>query len=215
MGRAGLERPCKTRVSPDGVGTSVWTGAGRYSHTFEPTSPNDSWSAIHEDGRVSCRTRRCYVVLLRAISNVKMQPFREALADLGFKDVESFGMSGNFFFRAGCLDKSTLERRIEARLGVTAFVRTHSELARIVTEDPVGSSVLILSRPPTAARRRAFARLDFAPPRPVLRGSTVYFVHPARLRGKRVPFDFELALDVPGTTRSARVVRQLVARSKP
>ena len=43
---------------------------------------------------------RCYLVLLRAITNVPMKPFRDAMQDMGFTDVESYGMSGNLLFDA-------------------------------------------------------------------------------------------------------------------
>ena len=33
-----------------------------------------------------------YVVLLRAVSNVSMEPFREGMRGLGFTDVDSFGI---------------------------------------------------------------------------------------------------------------------------
>src|SRR5688572_18398314 len=134
---------------------------------------------------------RRYVALLRAITNVGMQPFREALEELGFTDVASYGMSGNLIFTTDRSDRATLERRIAARLGAATFVRTRAELERVVGQDPFrgqpGASVMFLARPPTAARRRALLRLDFAASRPVLHGSTLFFVHPARLRGKRTP----------------------------
>ncbi len=44
---------------------------------------------------------------------------------------------------------------------------------------------------------------------------TVFFACPARLRGKRTSLDFERALGVQGTARSARVVGQLLARLSP
>jgi uncharacterized protein (DUF1697 family) len=163
---------------------------------------------------MSSTTRRRYVALLRAISNVRMGPFRDALRELGFIDVESYGTSGNLMFTTDHLDTAVLERRIGARLDVTVLVRTRSELARVVAEDPFGSSVLFLSRPPTAARRRAFAELDFEPPRPFLRGRTAFFVYPVRLRGKRSPLDLERALGVAGTARSARVVTKLADRMR-
>jgi hypothetical protein len=70
---------------------------------------------------------------------------------------------------------------------------------------------MFLARAPTAARRRAFLALDFEEPRPVLRGRTLYYVYPARRRGRRSPFDLERALGVPGTFRTARVVGRLLA----
>jgi hypothetical protein len=153
-----------------------------------------------------------YVALLRAISNVAMQSFRRRMEALGFRDVTSYGMSGNLLFEAASSDLSSLERRISGELGTAALVWTRPNLARVLARDPLGSSVLFLKRPPTAARRRAFGRLDFEAPRPVLRGRAVFFVYPARLRGRRTPFDFERALGVQGTARSVRIVKQLLAR---
>lgn len=85
------------------------------------------------------------------------------------------------------------------------------ELARVVAQIPFECDVLFLARTPTAARRQAFLGLDFEAPQPVLRGKTIFFVHPARLPGKRSPFNFEEALGM-GTARSARVVRQILGR---
>lgn len=153
-----------------------------------------------------------YVALLRAISNVGMQPFREGLEALGFSDVTSYGMSGNLMFNTDRSDRAWLERSISAHLGVVALVRTRLELVRIVAHDPFGSSILFLARAPTAARRQAFLQLDFEGPRPVLRGRTVYSEYPARLRGRRTRLDFERFLGIPGTERSSRVVGQILKR---
>ena len=156
-----------------------------------------------------------YVALLRAISNVAMQPFRQAMEELGFTDVASYGMSGNLLFNADGSDIASLERSITVRLGAQTIVRTRTELVTVVRQDPFrdrpGASVLFLARAPTATRRQAFLELDFEEPRPVLRGRTLFFLYPSRLRGKRAPVDFERALAVKGTARSARVVRQLLA----
>ena len=134
--------------------------------------------------------RRRYVVLLRAISNVGMQSFRDAMTRLGFRDVESYGMSGNLLFTADRPDTATLERRIAAEFGTAAFVRTRPELAKIVADDPYGSTIVFLAKAPTPTRRRAFLHLDFETPRPVLRGRTLFYVYPGTLRGKRTPTRF-------------------------
>jgi Protein of unknown function (DUF1697) len=153
-----------------------------------------------------------YAAFLRAISNLAMDPFRRTMEDLGFAEVESYGMSGNLLFTAHQADRAALERRIAKRFGTAAFVRTGPELARIVGSDPFRASVLLLSHPPSPSRRRAFAQLDFEEPLPVLRGATLYFLYPARLRGKRGHFDFEVALGVSGTARSTRVLDRVLAR---
>ena len=149
-----------------------------------------------------------YVALLRAISNVSMEPFRAAMIDLGFADVSSFGMSGNLLFNTSGWEVDELEAVIRARFGTPAIVRTLADMQRIVAEDPCEDSVLFLARAPSDQRRQDFLALDFDEPRPVLRGRTVYFVHPAHVHGKRATFDFEAALGM-GTARSARVVKRI------
>jgi hypothetical protein len=88
----------------------------------------------------------------------------------------------------------------------------NSQLARVIAQDPFSSAIIFLTRTPTASRRSAFLELDFESPHPIIHGKTVYFVQPARLKGKRASFDFERALGVQGTARSAQVVRQLLSR---
>ena len=155
--------------------------------------------------------KKRYVALLRAISNLSMKPFREQMEELGFTDVESYGMSGNLLFNTKRAKVAALERIISEQFGTPAMVRTSSQVSKVIANDPFGSSILFLTRSSTASKRNQFLQLDFESPRPVLRGTTVYFVHPALLRGKRTSFDFEDALGVLGTARSAQVVRRILA----
>lgn len=157
-------------------------------------------------------SRPRYVVLLRALANMPMKPFRDALEELGFTDVASYATSGNLLFNARARDPAALERRIATRLGTAAFVRTRTEMARVVTQDPLGAIIMFLARAPAAAKRRAFLDLDFQEPHPIIRGRTVYFSVPLLLRGRRTPFDIERALDVKGTFRTERVAAVLLAR---
>lgn len=156
--------------------------------------------------------RRGYVALLRAISNLPMRPFRDAMEDMGFTGVESYGMSGNLLFDATPADARALERRIGERFGTDAFVRTRAEIARVVARDPLHAIVMFLERPPTAARKRAFLGLDVQDPPPVLTGRTLYFSYPLLLPGRRTSLDVEDALGVRGTFRTSRVVSTLLAR---
>ena len=157
-------------------------------------------------------SRRRYVALLRAISNLPMQPFRDAMQDMGFTDVESYGMSGNLLFDASPAEARALERRIGTRFGTDAFVRTRAEIARVVASDPLDAIVMFLERPPTAARKRAFLGLDVQGPRPVLTGRTLYFSYPLLVRDRRTPLDIEGTLGVRGTFRTSRVAAALLAR---
>jgi uncharacterized protein (DUF1697 family) len=157
-----------------------------------------------------------YVALLRAIAHVSMAPFRKAMEEMGFADVESLGMSGNLLFETDESDVAAMEAQIGKRFGTPAILRTEAEMKRAVRRNPFGrregASILFLAEPPAAARRRAFQAIDFEEPAPELVGKTVFFVHPARLRGKRSPFDFERAFDLKGTARSAGIVEQLAER---
>jgi Protein of unknown function (DUF1697) len=138
-----------------------------------------------------------------------MKPFRRALEELGFTDVESYATSGNLLFNARASDPAALERRIAARVGTAAFVRTRTEMARVVAQDPLGAMIMFLAHPPTAAKRHSFLDLDFQEPYPVLRGRTVYFSFPLLLRGRRTPVDIERAL----TLRARSVPRAWRPRS--
>jgi Protein of unknown function (DUF1697) len=157
-------------------------------------------------------SRRRYVALLRAITNVPMKPFRDAMEDMGFTEVESYATSGNLLFEAQTTDARSIERTIAKRLGTDAFVRTRAELARVVARDPLHGIVMFLEHAPSPAKKRAFLALDFGEPHPVLGGRTLYFSYPLLLRGRRTPFDVEDALRVRGTFRTSRVAAILLDR---
>ena len=88
-----------------------------------------------------------YVAFLRAINVgghvVKMDALREHFESLRFRNVETFIASGNVIFQAGG-DVASLEQEIEERLRkklgyeVATFVRTPSELAAVVAQQPFG-----------------------------------------------------------------------------
>jgi uncharacterized protein (DUF1697 family) len=158
-------------------------------------------------------SRRRYVALLRAITNVPMKPFRDAMQELGFTDVGSYATSGNLLFDAQTTDAGSLERTIARRLGTDAFVRTRAEMARVVAQDPSHGFVMFLEHAPSPIKKRAFLALDFGEQHPVLlRGKTLYFSYPLLLRGRRTPFDVEDALGVRGTFRTSRVAAILLDR---
>lgn len=154
-----------------------------------------------------------YAAFLRGISNVSMAPFRDAMAELGFDNVATHGMSGNLVFDAPAGGLGDLERRIGERFGTPAVVRAKADLSKILERAPLGArgAILLLAKRPSASRQEALANVDFEEPRPVLAGRTVYFVHPARVVGRRSPFDFEQLLGVPGTARSFGVVTNVAA----
>lgn len=139
-----------------------------------------------------------------------MARLRAAFEALGFADVASFGASGNLLFTDPSRDRAALERRIAARLGTPAFVRTAPQLRRILAHPEArrpGANVMLLARTPTPDRRAA---LEAKGPCKV-RGAAVHFVP-----GVRPAVDVEKALGVAGTSRTARVLAKVAGLlSKP
>jgi hypothetical protein len=93
-----------------------------------------------------------------------MKPFRDAMEELGFTDVESYATSGNILFNARASDSASLERRIAGRFNTAAFVRTRMEMAQVVNQDRLGAMVMFLAHPPAAAKKPASLDLDFKEP---------------------------------------------------
>lgn len=87
-----------------------------------------------------------YVALLRGINvgghNVKMERLRELFAELGLLNVRSYINSGNVFFDVDNTNRQSLTRTIEEHLykslgyDVPTFLRTTTELASILAQDP-------------------------------------------------------------------------------
>lgn len=157
-----------------------------------------------------------YVALLRGISNVPMQPFRQVLVDIGLADVASFGGTGNLIFSAGDAERPSIEQRIEAAVGVDAFVRSRDELLAIVSGDPFaersGAAVFFTHAPVGKNRIASILAGGFELEPPVFSGSHVYFVHPLQRPGHRSVVDLERELGVRGTMRASRVVARVLER---
>lgn len=155
-----------------------------------------------------------YVALLRAISNVGMAPFREGMEALGYAEVASFGMSGNLIFTADAgAGVDAMEERISRKLGAVAIVRSAKEMARAAKTDLFAggrwSTVIFLARALTPAERRRFLALDFAEPKPVLKGRDAFYSFPVTLAGKKANVDIEKAIGITGTQRTMRVVMRI------
>jgi uncharacterized protein (DUF1697 family) len=155
-----------------------------------------------------------FVAFLRGISNVPMQPFRDALVGIGLTDVRSFGGTGNLLFRADYVDCQALERRIAGAVGAEAFIRTHSEMTAIVTGDPFtgrpGAGVFFSHVPLETQRTASLMAGGFEGEPPVVSGAQLYFVHPLRRTGRKSIIDLESELDVRGTMRASRVVTRVL-----
>jgi len=155
-----------------------------------------------------------FVAFLRGISNVPMQPLRDALSDIGLTEVRSFGGTGNMFFCVGDMSRTTLEALIADAVGVEAFVRSRSEMAKVVSEDPYagrfGAGVFFSNSPVDARQAASFLAGGFDGDPPVVARTEVYFVHPLRRLGRRSVIDFERELGVRGTMRASSVVARVL-----
>ncbi|MGV8083618.1 MAG: DUF1697 domain-containing protein [Coriobacteriia bacterium] len=156
---------------------------------------------------------RDFAAFLRGISNVSMQPFRNALLEIGLTDVGSFGATGNMMFCSRDTDCVSLERRIADAVGVETFVRTRLEMSAIVSEDPytglAGASLFLFRGPIDESRVVSFLSGAFEGDPPVVIGTEVHFVHPLRRPGGKGIIDLERELGVRGTMRASRVVARV------
>lgn len=155
-----------------------------------------------------------YVALLRSISNVSMAPLREGMEALDYTEIASFGMSGNLIFTAdagGGID--AMEERISRKLGAVAMVRSAAAMARAAKVDRFPgarwSTVIFLARAPNAEERKRFLALDFAEPKPVLRGRDAFYSFPVAIAGKKANVDIEKAIGIVGTQWTIRVVTRI------
>jgi uncharacterized protein (DUF1697 family) len=72
-----------------------------------------------------------------------MPKLREALADAGFRDVQTYVQSGNVVLSSGAAPERAarkVERTIEEAFGleIPVIVRTRNELAKVVARNPLG-----------------------------------------------------------------------------
>jgi uncharacterized protein (DUF1697 family) len=135
------------------------------------------------------------VALLRGINigprnRIAMPALREALADAGYENVETYVQSGNVVLsaseKAAALERS-LERLIEQRfqLSIPVVVRSRAQLAKVVDKNPLGDVAKDPKRYQVAfmrskLSRKAVAALKAAaiePERVVVDGREIYSWH--------------------------------------
>jgi uncharacterized protein (DUF1697 family) len=135
-------------------------------------------------------------VLLRGINlgsrnRIAMPALREAFADAGFEDVQTYLQSGNVVLSSGAAPK-TVARKCETvisdrfALEIAVVVRTRAELAAIVRRNPLGDvandpkryQVSFLDRKPAAEVVRKLEALAAGGERLVASGRELYAWHP-------------------------------------
>jgi uncharacterized protein (DUF1697 family) len=184
------------------------------------------------DAKKSKRSLTTYVALLRGINlgqrnKVSMADLRELFTSLGAEDVATYVQSGNVVFRSGERPEvlvSAVEGRLERDLGlsVAVLLRTHAEMARVVSGTPFGRGeydpaklhVTFLAERPDRAR---VAKLDpKAAEHDEFRvvGKEVHLYCPQGYgRSKLTNAYFEKQLGVAATTRNWKTVTSLAELS--
>jgi len=90
-----------------------------------------------------------YIAFLRAVNvgghnKIKMDDLKKLFISLGYKNVETVIQSGNVIFEAPEKSVKAITAKIEKKLNefmkkdIAVFVRTHSELSKIVKSNPFG-----------------------------------------------------------------------------
>lgn len=183
-------------------------------------------------------TLKTYVALLRAVNvggtgKLPMTDFRQVLEGLGYHNVETYIQSGNAVFDAekgaeevGKNLAAALERAAGAPVGV--ILRTHSDLSRVIAENPFAAEAaadgtrvhvaFLAGRPHETARKALEAIVERYPERRDrfhLAGDVIYLHLPDGAAGTKFsgkPLD--RAVGVMGTGRNWNTVVKLHAMSK-
>jgi uncharacterized protein (DUF1697 family) len=171
-----------------------------------------------------------HVVLLRGINlgarnRIGMAELREALADAGFKDVQTYLQSGNVLLTSTAKSESVTrkcEREISARFGleIPVVVRTRDELAAVVKRNPLGKvavdskryqvSFLSAELAPEVVRKLEAAAAEDE--QVVVIGREVYAWHPKTIARSRLWTQLAgKGLGVTATSRNWTTVEALLA----
>jgi uncharacterized protein (DUF1697 family) len=170
------------------------------------------------------------IALLRGINlgasrRVRMEALRELLAGHGYGNVRTYVQSGNIVLdspaRAKQLER-TLERQLAAGLGfqVDVFVRTRTELARVLERNPLAGTatdpsrylVTFLRAAPTAKLAAQLGAIDLAPEQLAVSGREIYSWHPDGVgRSELAKRLSERILGTTATARNWKTIEKLLA----
>jgi uncharacterized protein (DUF1697 family) len=169
-----------------------------------------------------------WVALLRGINlgrarQVDMPRLREVLTGAGHRGVRTLLRSGNVVLDSPLPEEelaTELSRLVAQEFGfaVPVVVRSGTEIAALVREDPLGDvatdparyAVTFMSRPPDPDRVAALPPADSG--RYVLRGRELVLWLPDGFAGTPLAgWDWDALLGVPGTTRNWNTVSKLAA----
>lgn len=164
-----------------------------------------------------------YVALLRGINvggrrKIAMSDLRTTFEALDYTDVRTYIQSGNVVFSvksgSAAVVRSAIERRLEHDYGldVTVILRTRSELATTLKNNPFGADayVTFLEAVPDRARLAAIDAARYAPDEFAARGREVFIRCPNGYGNTKINNAlFERMLGLRATTRNYKTVKTL------
>jgi uncharacterized protein (DUF1697 family) len=179
-----------------------------------------------------------YIVLLRAVNvggtgKLPMADFRKLLADLGYRNIETYIQSGNAVFdapgsapRVAKAIAAALEKRMGAPAGV--LLRSHDDLTRMIAANPFAAEALLdgarvhavfLSAAPATGAAAGLERIVTQYPqrrdRYHVAGDTLYLHLPdGAADTKFTARSVDRILGATGTARNWNTVLKLHAMSK-
>jgi uncharacterized protein (DUF1697 family) len=171
-----------------------------------------------------------YVSLLRGINvsgrnRIPMADLRALYETRGHQDVTTYVQSGNVISRAATRSPATVAREIEGAiadelgLDVTVIVRTPSQLATVIAENPLAGGgvdptrlhVTFLATEPARAAVDALDVRRYAPDEFRVVGDSVYVTCPGGYGRTKINNGyFERTLGVAATTRNWKTVNHLL-----
>ena len=172
-------------------------------------------------------THRTYIALLRGINVggkvLKMADLRQAVAKLGFEDVQTYLQSGNMVFRTAEASNAALAGRIadairdHKSIDVTVMVREAAEWRRIVAGNPYPQAgefpktvhTFILDEMPEAARLEALKAKEAGHEEWQIVDGTLYLHTPDGFGKSVLGNIIERMLKVPMTARNWNTVLAL------
>jgi uncharacterized protein (DUF1697 family) len=178
-----------------------------------------------------------YIVLLRAVNvggtgKLPMADFRKMLADLGYRNIETYIQSGNAVFdapgpapRVARVIAAALEKQMGVPAGV--LIRTHEDLQRVIAANPFAAEAAVdgarvhavfLSAAPAASAAAGLERIVTQSPqrndRYHVAGDTLYLHLPdGAAETKFTARSVDRILGGTGTARNWNTVLKLHAMS--
>ncbi len=168
-----------------------------------------------------------FVSMLRGVNvaghkKLKMSELTEYYTSIGLHDVQTYIQSGNVVFSTNIADASMIAKRVEkelrSRLGwdVAVFIRSSSELTRIIDRNPLAGKdqsrlhvTFLYAKPPRISTDKIVAALNAGEEFSISDREVFLFLPNGSGRTKLSNNFLEKVLGVPATTRNWNTVTTL------